>query len=104
MKNQSGMPINEASCWEVSTLHQRNKILLPVDLMNWFHLALDESNIECMDISQSIAIKAAQLPMHHKDPADRLIIASALIESLYLLSYDSKFPLYDEIKMNLIQY
>lgn len=95
--------VSAISCWEVAMLQQRNKIILSVDLMDWFQLAMEESGVESLSISQRIAILAAQLPMHHKDPADRLIIASALKESLYLLSYDSKFSLYDEIKMNLIQ-
>jgi PIN domain nuclease of toxin-antitoxin system len=40
---------------------------------------------------------SANLPQHHRDPADRLIIATALEHRYSLLSVDSKFELYTEL-------
>ncbi|WP_374111768.1 PIN domain-containing protein [Phormidium yuhuli] len=36
-------------------------------------------------------LKASQLPEHHRDPADRIIIATALVHDTQLMSFDSAF-------------
>jgi PIN domain nuclease of toxin-antitoxin system len=41
------------------------------------------------------AFLAGQLPVHHKDPFDRMLVAQARIESLGVISDDSKFKFYD---------
>jgi PIN domain nuclease of toxin-antitoxin system len=41
------------------------------------------------------AAAAGQLPMHHRDPFDRMIIAQAIAEELTVVTPDEKFPLYD---------
>jgi PIN domain nuclease of toxin-antitoxin system len=46
---------------------------------------------------------AASLPEHHKDPQDRLIIATSVIHNSRLISADSQFSLYDEIDHFLVQ-
>ncbi|EAW33944.1 PIN domain-containing protein [Lyngbya sp. PCC 8106] len=53
-------------------------------------------------IDRDIAIKASQLPEHHRDPADRIIIATALIYDASLVSLDSMFPQYAELKGRLL--
>jgi PIN domain nuclease of toxin-antitoxin system len=40
-------------------------------------------------------IKVADLPMHHKDPFDRMLIVQALVESLTIITVDQKFKFYD---------
>ncbi|EAW44023.1 hypothetical protein N9414_22858 [Nodularia spumigena CCY9414] len=40
-------------------------------------------------------IKVADLPMHHKDPFDRMLIAQALVEGLTIITVDQKFKFYD---------
>ena len=65
--------------------------------------ALTGSGIDVIPIEQNIAKIAAQLPEHHKDPADRIIIATAIYHQATLLSLDTKFPLYTELNQLLIQ-
>jgi len=43
-----------------------------------------------------------QLPPHHRDPHDRLIIATALLENAQLMSLDAQFPAYQELAGRLI--
>ncbi len=40
-------------------------------------------------------MKVSELPFHHKDPFDRLLIAQAMIEDIPILSGDSIFKRYD---------
>jgi len=48
-----------------------------------------------MPIENEQAILAGQLPLYHKDPFDRMLIAQAQLESLGIITDDSKFKLYD---------
>ncbi|MEX6775747.1 PIN domain-containing protein [Limnospira fusiformis] len=61
-----------------------------------------EGDIQVLPVDRPIAIKASQLPEHHRDPADRIIIATALIHEASLVSLDSVFPQYEELKDRLI--
>ena len=102
---QAGQLIEEAetvavsaiSCWEVRMLQQRQRIELSGTVEAWLEQALQPAGISCLPISCTIADKSANLPQHHRDPADRLIIAAALEHRYSLLSVDSKFELYTEL-------
>lgn len=65
--------------------------------------ALDESGVQVLPVNREIAILAASLPEHHRDPADRLIIATAILAKAPLLSLDTAFPAYRELDGLLIQ-
>ena len=94
--------ISSISLFEVSWLvhHKRIDILLPLD--EWLTEATDGSGIGIVPISPKIAMTATQLPYHHRDPQDRLIIASAIATKSHLISADSIFPQYQEIADILI--
>ncbi|MEI7866491.1 MAG: type II toxin-antitoxin system VapC family toxin [Candidatus Methylumidiphilus sp.] len=55
------------------------------------------SAISCFE-----GVKAVALPEHHKDPQDRIIIATALQYKANLISFDTQFPLYQELDGCLI--
>lgn len=48
-----------------------------------------------LEITASHALQAAALPLHHRDPFDRMLIAQAQIEEMTLVSADSMFNKYD---------
>jgi PIN domain nuclease of toxin-antitoxin system len=52
--------------------------------------------------SGAIASRAVDLPEHHRDPQDRIIIATALVHGALLLSSDAKFTLYEELGGQLL--
>ena len=97
------LAVSAITCWEVAWLVRRNRLNLLPDLASWFELALDGSGVLCIPISQPIAICAANLPEHHRDPADRLIIATAIQQHASLISLDSDFAAYDDLDGYLIQ-
>ena len=89
--------VSSISCWEVRMLQQRQRIELSGSIEDWLEQALQPAGIHCLPISCEIADKSANLPQHHRDPADRFIIASAVEYRYNLLSVDSKFDLYSEL-------
>lgn len=60
------------------------------------------SGIEALPVTCEIGRRAVTLPEHHKDPADRLIIATSLHHGARLASVDSMFDRYSELNGNLL--
>ena len=73
-------------------LHQRQRIELAEPIKDWLQIALQ--NLSCLPLTESIAVQSALLDLHHRDPADRFIIATAMIHNCQLMSFDGKFNLY----------
>ncbi|MCA1792437.1 MAG: type II toxin-antitoxin system VapC family toxin [Desulfobacteraceae bacterium] len=94
--------VSAISCFEVSWLERHNRIELPCVRSVWFEKALQGSNILLMPITPEIASMAVDLPEHHSDPQDRIIIATALAHDGRLMSLDSKFPHYAELFGRLV--
>ena len=97
------LAVSAVSCWEVAYLAKKKRIELPLSLVDWMAAALEGSGVEVINISSSIALKAAGLPDVHRDPADRFIIATALENSCRLVSFDGCFDQYDCIKNLLVR-
>ena len=68
----------------------------------WITRIQELTDIEFLNITPEIASLSVELFEHHKDPWDRLIIATALIHDCHLASVDTKFPLYQELNNKLI--
>jgi PIN domain nuclease of toxin-antitoxin system len=54
-----------------------------------------ESGLRQLSITTEHALAAGDLPRHHDDPFDRMLVAQALAEGLTVISSDSQFHLYD---------
>ncbi|OGT89006.1 MAG: twitching motility protein PilT [Gammaproteobacteria bacterium RIFOXYA12_FULL_61_12] len=95
--------VSAISLFEVAWLDKQERITLPCNRTEWFDKALDGSGIGVVPISPAIASQAVELAEHHRDPQDRLIMATSLVCGAKLLSADRKFPLYEELAGVLIQ-
>ena len=69
--------VSAVSFWEVALLKSKQRIRFPEDVGLWRREQLEQGAIE-LPLDGSIAIRAATLPDFHADPADRLIVATAL--------------------------
>ncbi len=74
-----------------------------IELRDTLEKALGGSGIALLSMTPAIARTAVQLPEHHRDSQDRLIIATALAHKATLISADEKFPLYSELAGALLQ-
>ena len=97
------LAVSAVTCWEVAWLNRRGRIELTLPIDVWFDQALQGSEVLCLPVERYIAIRAARLPEHHRDPADRLIIATALEHHAQLASLDQHFPVYKELTEHLIR-
>lgn len=95
--------VSAISCFEIAWLTHRGRIELPTNEDEWFDKALEGSGITLLPITPRIARTAVHLPEHHRDPQDRLIIATALAHGATLISVDGRFRDYTELAGHLLQ-
>ena len=91
--------IASISIWEFAMMVAKNRIELKVSTARWLSRAIDETGISVVDLSPHIADDACNLPGEfHKDPADRIIVATARTHNLTLLTKDQKILEYQYVK------
>jgi PIN domain nuclease of toxin-antitoxin system len=96
------LAVSAVTCWEVTWLVRRGRLQFRLSLPEWFDQALQGSDVICIPVDRQVAICAASLPEHHRDPADRFIIATAIKRQARLISLDGAFPAYLELAGKLI--
>jgi len=85
--------ISIASFWEIGIKYSLGKLPLKVNVLGLEQQALD-LDIAIVPITTSSIHQMTLLPMHHRDPFDRIIIATALIGGETILSADAQFDAY----------
>ncbi|SJM89363.1 PilT protein domain protein [Crenothrix polyspora] len=94
--------VSVISCFEVAQLVKRERLILPLPINEWVHEALTPAGVEALPLSPVIACLAVNLTDIHKDPFDRMIIATALHNQAKLMSVDGHFKNYPELHGHLI--
>ncbi len=83
--------VSPASVWEIEIKRAAGKLSCPDDLEE----QLSAGAFTVLPITIHHAVLAGRLPMHHRDPFDRLLIAQAQAEGLALATADARFNVYD---------
>ena len=86
--------VSPISLWEVSNKCRKGKLLLKHPPREWFDRILQRYQLAILPLTNEVMFLAGELPEHHKDPADRMIIASAMVNGLVVATSDRNFPLY----------
>jgi PIN domain nuclease of toxin-antitoxin system len=82
--------------WEIVIKRAIGKLTVPLN----FSQVLSEQPFERLEMTVEHAFKASELPMHHRDPFDRLLIAQCLVEGLALVTNDGEIARYDVSVVN----
>lgn len=83
--------ISAISIWEIAMLVNKDKIALSISLDEWVNKLLETPGLNLIDLSVPVLIQSCELPKYeHKDPADRLIIASVRSINSHLMTFDQK--------------
>lgn len=90
--------ISPLSCFEIALAVQKGRLILPSTAQEWFEKSLETEGIELFPLTADVACQAVNLSPVHRDPFDRMIIATALIYGAKLASVDRLFSQYDELK------
>jgi PIN domain nuclease of toxin-antitoxin system len=99
----SQVGIFPVSCFEIALSQQRGRIQLPCSAEEWFQEALTPSGIMLFPLTPEIATRAVNLSPIHKDPFDRIIMATALVHQANLASIDGLFSQYSELDTCLMK-
>lgn len=94
--------VSAISCFEMAWLVHHGRIDLNMSFDDWFNKIEHNTDIRILPVTAQIGIQAVKLPEHHKDPQDRIIIATALSHNARLISFDSAFPAYRELDGHLL--
>jgi PIN domain nuclease of toxin-antitoxin system len=86
--------LSVASCWEVAIKASLKKVTLGEPSKAYFAAALGRTGFDLLAISLEHATAVESLPLHHKDPFDRLLTAQAIVEGISIVSADPSFDAY----------
>lgn len=84
-----------ASFWEICIKVSIGKLKLS---KNWDKIIKDElisNSVKLLPISVDHCYQITQLPFHHRDPFDRIIISQAIIEKMHIMTVDNHFSQYE---------
>ena len=88
---ESPLRVSDISLWEVATLHDSGRIELLIPVREWLEKAVAPPLVRRQGISPAIAAETAALPSwFQRDPADRVIVATARILGATLLTQDRR--------------
>lgn len=82
--------VSTASVWEIAIKRSLGKITAPDDLPS----RITDEGLPWLPISADHAWQVRELPLHHRDPFDRLLVAQALTERVSVVTTDPRFEPY----------
>ncbi len=96
---ESGLGVSLISCWEIAKLVEYQRLKLRYAVQDWLQSALAYPGVVLLDLSLPVIIESTQLPQSfHRDPVDQLIVATARIHNIALLTLDEKILAYPHVK------
>ena len=88
---QSPLLVSDISLWEIATLYSLGRVRLSLPLREWLDKAVAPPLVRRHSISPAIAEHVAALPdSFHRDPADRILVATARVLGATLLTQDRR--------------
>lgn len=91
---ENDLVLSAASTWEIAIKHAAGRLELPAPPAQYIPARLAENNVRPLAIQQSHTLAAAALPLHHRDPFDRMLVAQARQEGLTLATADPRLRSY----------
>ena len=98
---ENELVFSAASSWEIAIKHRLGRLSLPEPPARFIPPRLVRDAIQPLPIAHHHAHAVADLPDHHNDPFDRLLVVQAKIEGLTLVTADRKIAPYD-VNLRLI--
>lgn len=87
------------SFWEIALLVEHNRLALPSDLASWLAAVEAIDRMHFIPVDNQIAVASVRLPPGlHKDPADRIIVATAIALGIPVVTADQKMHAYPHVQ------
>lgn len=91
---QEEIYFSAVTSWEVSIKMRLGKVQLPAPPVQCIPAFMAKQGLRPLSVTHIHAVKVYDLPLHHHDPFDRLLIAQAIAEDMTVLTADRVFQLY----------
>ena len=99
IKDNEVLGVSVISCWEIAMLVAKDRLRLSIDVQDWITRALKYKGTKLIGLTPEIAVLATRLPGEfHKDPADRIIVASSLKLGAPLVTLDENIKKWGHIQ------
>ncbi len=86
--------ISAISCWELAKLVEKNRIGFSIPVLSWIRQSLLEKDVRIADLSPEVAVESTRLQDFHRDPADQIIVATARVLGMPLVTSDQRIRNY----------
>jgi PIN domain nuclease of toxin-antitoxin system len=86
--------ISAVTLCEISIKYGLGKLKLPATPDLFFPPHLDQPGMQVLPVLAAHALRLYELPLHHRDPFDRILIAQAIVEKLPIMTADAQFRRY----------
>jgi|SRR5271157_13385 len=87
--------LSAASAWEIAIKAGRGRLTLPEDPVHYVVSRMNRHRFLALPVQTTHALRVYDLPTHHADPFDRLLIVQSQMESMPLLTKDAEIRRYD---------
>jgi PIN domain nuclease of toxin-antitoxin system len=91
---QNEIYVSIATLWEIAIKVSLGKLEMSIDILTLI-AKIEENGFVILPILPSHSLCVSKLPFHHRDPFDRMLIAQAITEQIYVISKDGSFPFYE---------
>ena len=91
---QNDLYLSTASIWEMQIKFQLGKLTRHEPLADSIKKQQTENALHILSVTLEHALALEHLPLHHKDPFDRMLVAQAKTEDLVLVTHDSQLAKY----------
>jgi PIN domain nuclease of toxin-antitoxin system len=92
--------LSPISTWEILMLHEKNRIWIDhADPVEWIERVLGSIPFKEASLNHEVAIQSRQVKLPHQDPADRFLVATALVYDLTFMTVDQKILDSDRVEI-----
>jgi len=86
---KGGVWLSPISVWELLVLAERGRLRLDAEPRAWVREALEQAPLEEAVLNHEVALRSREVALPHPDPADRFLVATALVYDLTLVTADA---------------
>ena len=91
--------VSAISAWEITMLVEKGRLILSMDVSSWLATVAEIERVKFLPVDMVIANKSVALPGEfHKDPADRMIVATSRKLAVPIVTKDEKIRSYPHVK------
>lgn len=95
LSSQTTVWVSAANVWEIAIKHSLGRGDMPVSGQNALRY-FQESGYRVLAVEAEHAVAVEELPAHHQDPFDRILVAQSLVEPMRLMTHDPLVARYSD--------